>query len=143
MEKKKIRVLIVEDEKDDALAILEIIREMLKSLSLEGEFCRMAKYEEAKSKLESEKYDLISLDGVLGNHQPTYPLIKTILEFNPEATAFSLSSGYGQVQMALDAGLYLGFLKRFSFGESIIAPDDLQKIKEALKGKVSINNKKI
>lgn len=140
MKKEKIRVLIIEDVKDEALAICEILRKMLESLGVESEFCHMAKYEEAKLKLESETYDIISLDGVLGNHQSTYPLIKKILEFNPGAIAFSLSSDYEQVRNALSAGLCFGFLKEFNFlktwCDQIICPKNLEEIKKAVESKV-------
>ena len=147
MKTKRIKVLIIEDERDVSLAILRILKKMLESLALESEFCRLAKYEEAQLKLESERYDLISLDGILGNHQPTYPLVKTILEFNPDAIAFSLSSDYEQVQTALNFGLPLGFLKNFDFDLEtgdyrIITVSDLQKIKAVMENKISSNNQK-
>ncbi|MEI6835314.1 MAG: response regulator [Candidatus Falkowbacteria bacterium] len=147
MERRIIRVLIIEDEKDVSLAILRILKKMLESLSLEGEFCRITKYEDASLKLESEKYDLISLDGILGNNQSTYPLVKKILDFNPEVIAFSLSSDYEQVQTALNFGLQFGFLKDFDYDLEtgdyrIITANDLQKIKEVLENKINSNNLK-
>lgn len=136
---KKFNVLIIEDENDIANAISTNLLPILARLSLDGEFTFAEDEREVEILIEDEKYDLISLDGILRNRIHVSPLIEKIIVLNPEATIFSLSAGANPTEEAKDCGLTLCFTKDyegFDNEDQIIRLSDLEKIKEAIAAKV-------
>ena len=79
----------------------------------------------------SMDYDIISLDGILGD-RPSLNLISTILNLHPKAITFFLSSSNELVAKAKKLGIALSFLKG---SEQIINQEDLLQIKKCLDDK--------
>jgi len=134
---KTLKVLIIEDQRGIALAITRLIKELLSFLGTEINFIYAEEYEEARLKIMSDNYDIISLDGILANCVPSLNLIGTILGLHPKAVVFFLSSSGNFVRTAKDCGIKLSFTKG---EEQIIKYDDLLKIKTALTEKGIIGN---
>ena len=136
MKKKKFNVLIVEDESDIAEAISASIDLMLSNLNVDVEYYYAEDEKEVELVMDAEKFDLISLDGILRNRFHASPLIEKILK--SEAVIFSLSAGAKPTEEAKECGLHLSFVKNYEGINryQIIFPDDLAKIKKEVESKI-------
>jgi len=132
---KTLKALIIEDQEGVAYAITSCILDVVLFLNLKVDFIYAREYEIAREQVMSMDYDIISLDGTLGN-RPSLNLISTILNLHPKATIFFLSSSQELVIKAKNLGITLSFLKG---NEQIINQKDLLQIKNTLidKGKVN------
>lgn len=125
---KRFKALIIEDQRGIALAITRSIKDLLLFSGIEIDFVYADNYEDAREKVMLSDYDIISIDGILGQ-TPTLNLIGTILKMHQKATVFFLSSSGKLAAAAKDLGVSLCFLKG---DEQIIKPADLVKIKKSL-----------
>lgn len=125
---KRFKALIIEDGRGIALAITRSVNELLLFSGIDIDFVYAENYEDAREKVMLCDYDIISIDGILGQ-TPTLNLIGTILKMHQKATIFFLSSSGKLVAAAKDLGVSLSFLKG---DKQIINPADLVKIKKSL-----------
>ena len=128
---KTLKALIIEDQEPIAYAIASCILAIALSLKLKVEFIYAREYEFAREQVMSMDYDIISLDGILGD-RPSLNLISTILNLHPKAITFFLSSSNELVAKAKKLGIALSFLKG---SEQIINQEDLLQIKKCLDDK--------
>ena len=134
--KKNFNVLIIEDENDIAEAIIISLSTILPGLNIEVEYYCAEDERETEIMLGSEKFDLISLDGILRNRFHASPLIEKIVKSG--AVVFSLSAGAKPTEEAKENGLNLSFVKNYEGidGGKIIFPADLEKIKKEIESKI-------
>jgi hypothetical protein len=123
---KTLKALIIEDNETNSYEIASCVVAIALSLKLKVEFVYVREYELAREKVMSMDYDVISLDGVLGN-KPSLNLISTILNLHPKAITFFLSSSKELVAKAKKLGIQLSFLKG---SKQIINQKDLMEIKK-------------
>jgi hypothetical protein len=133
---KQLNVLIIEDQVGIAKAITRSIEKLLSYLGVDINFFYAREYEEARLAVMKMDYDIISLDGILLNFTPSFPLITTILNLHPQAVVFFLSSSETGLRSAKEFGMPLTFLKG---NAQIINQEDLLLIKKALVVKGIIN----
>jgi hypothetical protein len=126
---KTLKVLIIDDSRDTAVAVTRMIKELLSFLMTEINFIYAKEYEEARLKIMSDDYEIIYLNGILANNVPSLHLISTILGLHPKAVVFFLSSSDNFVLTAKNYGIKLSFDRA---EEQIITDNDLFKIKTAL-----------
>ena len=126
---KRIKVLIIEDQSETAKAVARSIEELLYFLGVNVDFVYAYEYEDARLKVLSADYDIISLDGMLMDLTPGFPLINTILNLHPKAVVFFLSSSTVARRLARERGIELTLLKGVA---PIISNEDLLRIKKAL-----------
>jgi len=98
MEKRDLKILIVDDDEDDYLLTTDLLKEIA-FWEIVTEWC--PSYEQALSKLKSNHYDLFFFDYLLGPHTGL-ELLNKAKEYNSSGP-FILMTGKGDEKIAIDA----------------------------------------
>ena len=143
---KTLKILLVEDNFEMALAIKRILRNMISSISqifgeeLECYFIESKTFDNAKMRIRTGGFSIIYLGGNIEENISTIPLIFRIKDYNPSAVFFFASENPSLVKKVKERFfLDLSFLKKTNpeklYGD-IISEEEVALVKEKILAKL-------